>query len=65
VIKVRRIRWARHAAHVGEKRGAYRGLVGKPQGKNKRRLEGDIKMDLQKAWVGLIWRKKGTNGGFL
>ena len=30
VIKSRRMRWARHLARIGERRGAYRVLVGKP-----------------------------------
>ena len=34
VIKSRRMRWARHVASVGERRGAYRILVEKPEGKN-------------------------------
>jgi hypothetical protein len=33
VIKVRRMRWARHVARIGERRVAYRVLVGKPEGK--------------------------------
>ena len=33
VIKSRRMRWARHMARMGEERGAYRVLVGKPEGK--------------------------------
>jgi hypothetical protein len=33
VIKSRRIRWAGHVARMGEKRGIYRVLVGKPEGK--------------------------------
>ena len=33
VIKLRRIRWAGHVAHMGERRGAYRVLVWKPEGK--------------------------------
>jgi hypothetical protein len=31
VIKSRRLRWAGHAARMGESRGAYRVLVGKPE----------------------------------
>ena len=31
VIKSRRMRWAGHVARIGEKRGAYRVLVGKPK----------------------------------
>jgi hypothetical protein len=33
IIKPRRIRWADHVARMGEKRNAYRLLVGKPEGK--------------------------------
>ena len=33
VIKSRRMRWAGHVAHMGERRGAYRVLVGKSEGK--------------------------------
>jgi hypothetical protein len=32
IIKSRRLRWAGHMARVGEKRNAYRILVGKPEG---------------------------------
>jgi hypothetical protein len=31
VFKSRKIRWSGHAAYMGEKRGAYRVLVGKPE----------------------------------
>jgi len=33
VIKLRRMRWAWHVARMGEERGVYRVLVGKPEGK--------------------------------
>jgi len=33
VIKLRRKRWAGHVARMGERRGVYRVLVGKPEGK--------------------------------
>jgi len=33
MIKSRRMRWAGHVARMGEKRGVYRVLVGKPEGK--------------------------------
>jgi hypothetical protein len=32
MIKSRRMRWAGHVARMGEKRNAYRILVGKPKG---------------------------------
>jgi hypothetical protein len=34
VINSRRMRWAAHVACVGEERGVYRVLVGKPEGKS-------------------------------
>jgi hypothetical protein len=33
VIKSRRMRWAGHVARTGDRRGAYRFLVGRPEGK--------------------------------
>ena len=36
VIRSRRMRWAGHVARVGERRGVYRILVGKPEGKKSR-----------------------------
>jgi hypothetical protein len=50
VIKSRRMRWAGIAARMGEKRNAYRILVGKPEGKRplgkpRRRWVDNIKMD--------------------
>jgi len=33
VIKSRRMSWARHIAHMGKRRGVYRVLVGKREGK--------------------------------
>jgi hypothetical protein len=59
---------------VGERRGAYRVLVGKPEGKRRLgrprpRLEDNIKMDRQEvglgAWTRLIWLRIGTSGGLL
>ena len=51
VIKSRRMRWVEHVARMGEGKGVYRDLVGKPEGKRplgrpKRRWEDNIKMDL-------------------
>jgi hypothetical protein len=50
VIKSRRMRWAGHVARVGEGRGIYRVLIGRPEGKRplerpRRRWEDNIKMD--------------------
>jgi hypothetical protein len=33
-IKLRRMRWVGHVAHMGEGRNVYRVLVGKPEGKS-------------------------------
>jgi hypothetical protein len=46
--------WAGHVPSMGEKRGAYRILVGRPEGrrplgKHRRRWEENIKMDLQEV----------------
>jgi hypothetical protein len=58
----------------GERRGAYRALVGKPEGgrplgKPRRRWEDNIKIDLREvgwgAWTGLIWLRIGTGGELL
>jgi hypothetical protein len=58
VIKSRRMTWAGNVARMGETRGVYRVLVGKPEGKRslgrpRRRREDNIKMDTQKWNVGL------------
>jgi len=50
VIKLR-MRWAGHVAHMGERRGVYWVLVGKPEGKipfgrPRHRWKDNIKMDL-------------------
>ena len=64
VLKSRRMRWAGHVARMGEERGVYRVLVGKPEGKRPlgrpgRRWVDNIKVDLQEVgfrymdWIGL------------
>jgi hypothetical protein len=48
MIKSRRMRWAGHVARMGEKRNAYRILVGKrPLGRPRCRWVDNIKMDLR------------------
>ena len=62
-MKSRRIRWARHVARMGERRGVYRVLVGKPEGKRplgRPRLSWEdntrIKMDLHEVGcAGMDW----------
>jgi hypothetical protein len=58
----------------GEKRNAYRLLVGKPGGKkplgrSRRRWVDNIRMDLGDVgwgdWTGLVWLRIGTGGELL
>jgi hypothetical protein len=56
VIKSRRMRWVGHVAHIGEGRGVYRVLVGRPEGnrpleRTRRRWEDNIKMDLREIGI--------------
>jgi len=51
------MRWAGYVARIGERRGAYRVSVGKPEGKRplgrpRLRWEDNIKMDLQEVGCG-------------
>ena len=63
-IKSRRMRWAGHVARMGERRGVYRALLGKlegkrPLGRPRRRWVDNIRMYLQEVgcgymdWIGL------------
>jgi len=74
VIKSRKVRWAGHVARMGEVRGVYMVLVGKPEGRRplgrpRRRWVDNIRMDLQEVgcgymdWIGLAqdrerWRTR-------
>jgi hypothetical protein len=56
VIKSRRMRWAGHVARLGEGRGVYRVLVGRPEGKRslgrpRRRWEDNIKLHLREIGI--------------
>jgi len=57
------MRWAGHVACMGERRGAYRVLVGKPEGtrplgRPRHRWEDNILMDLQEVgYGGMDWIK--------
>jgi hypothetical protein len=60
VIESIRMRWAGHVARMGENRGAYRILVGRPEGRRplgrpRRRCEDNIKMALQEVGWGMDW----------
>jgi hypothetical protein len=61
VLNARRMRWAGHVARMGEGRGVYIVLVGRPEGKRplgrpRRRWEDNIKMDLREIGInGANW----------
>jgi len=69
VIKSRRMRWVGHVARMGEGRGVYRVLVGKPEGKRplgRPGADGRIilrwifrKWDVE-VWTGSSWLRRGT-----
>ena len=75
VIKSRRLRWAQHVVCMGERKGTYRILVRKPEGRRplqrpRSRWEDNIKMIFESwmgggAWTGLIWLRIGTGCGLL
>jgi len=59
---------------MGDRKSAYRVLVGRPEGKNplgrpRCRWVDNIKIDLQevgwKAWTGMFWLRIGTCDGCL
>jgi hypothetical protein len=61
IVKVikSRMRWAGHVARMGEERGVYMVLVGKPEGKrplgrSRRRWEDNIRMDLLEVRCGCM-----------
>jgi hypothetical protein len=70
-VKSRRMRWAGHAACMGEERNVYRVLMGKTEGKRplgrpSRRREDGIRMDLREIGRGSVdWLRIGAGGGFL
>jgi hypothetical protein len=56
VVKSKRMRWAGHVERMGEGRGVYRVLVGRPEGKRPlgrrwRRWEDNIKMDVSEIEI--------------
>jgi hypothetical protein len=61
MIKSRRMRWGGHVARTGDGRGAYRVLVGGPEGtrplgRPRRRWEDNIKTDLREIGIdGVNW----------
>jgi len=65
VIKSRKLRWAGHVASMGERRGVYRVLVGKPEGKRplrkpRCRRENNIKIGFWNWYVGYGLDRAGS-----
>jgi hypothetical protein len=74
VINSRRMRWVGHVANMGEGRGVYRILVGKPEGKRplgrpRCGWEDNIKMDFREIGIdgrtGFGWLRIGSSGELL
>jgi hypothetical protein len=59
--QIEHMRWEGNVARVGDRRGVYRAMVGKPEGKRplgrpRRRWEDNVKMGLQEfGWEGMEW----------
>ena len=62
------MKWVGHVARIGEKRGVYTILMGKPEGKRplgrpRRRWEDNIKMHLQEVgWGDMDWIDLAEDG---
>jgi hypothetical protein len=74
VIKLRKFRWASRVARIGERRGVFRVLAGKREGKRplgRHRRDGRIilRWIFRKwyvgVWTGSSWLRIGTGGGHL
>ena len=74
VIKLRRMRWVGHVAHMEEGRGVHKVLVGKPEGKSHwgdQDVDGRIILRwILRKWGGVVgtewsWLRIGTVGGRL
>jgi len=60
------MRWAGHVVCMGEERGVYRVLVGKPEGKRPLGVDGWILGWISRRWdwvYGLDWAGPGESGG--
>jgi hypothetical protein len=62
-IKSKRMRWAGHVARTGEERKLYKVLVGKPEGRPRRKWEDGIRKDLRE--IGFDWLRIRTGGELL
>jgi hypothetical protein len=73
MMKSRRMKLAGYVARMGDKRNAYKILLGNPEGKTplgrpRRRWVDNIQMDLRQdgvVWTGWMWLRIWTSGGLL
>jgi hypothetical protein len=68
------MKWVGHVARIGERRGACKILVGKPEknaplGRPRCMLEGNsgmvLKWPIGRMWTGMFWFLKRTGDGLL
>jgi len=62
------MRWVGHVAHMGERTGAYRVLVGRlKRGRQLRRPMHKMAFQEEgwRVWAGFMWLSTGTGGGLL
>ena len=56
-------------AHMGEKRNVYRVLIGKPEGRRRRRRKDNIKIDFEGIWSEVVdwifWLRRRTGSELL
>jgi hypothetical protein len=62
---IRVVGWAVHVARMGEKRGAYRVFMGRPDCKWNHNIETILDKWDWRTLIGLIWLRIGTVGGLL
>jgi hypothetical protein len=70
IIKSKRLRWAGHVARMGEGRGVYKVLIGRPKrkrplGRHRRRWEDNIKPDLREIGIDRANWIRLASGGLL
>jgi hypothetical protein len=69
--QLEKMRWAGHEARIGDRRGTYRVLAGKPERKillgrprHRRYYSKGYSRNGMEAWAGFIWLGFGTGSGF-
>ena len=64
VMKSRTLKWTQHVACKEDRKGAYRVLVGKPEG-SRIILKWIFEKWVGRKWTGSIWLRTETGGGLL